>query len=229
MRSSLILILLILPVLLFSCASVEQQRAETSRPAVADGRSPGDADAPTQVRERLVENALDILGADELIIEGKRFRIDCTGVVQGIYHGAGIDLVTPLGAYSGNGVVRLYSYLDDEGLLSNGREPQPGDLVFWDNTYDKNGSGKPDDPLTHVGMIVSVADNGDMQYIHHNYARGIVLESMNLRDPSRYSRVEDGETVIVNSFMRASGAPDYDKRLAGELVNALGQAYYLIE
>lgn len=181
------------------------------------------------VREALVASALSVIGVDELVVDGKRFRMDCTGVVQGIYYGAGIDLYTPLRSYQGDGVVRLYSFMDDNGLLADESNPKPGDLVFWDNTYDKSRSGKVDDPLTHVGMIVSVSDNGDIQYIHHNYARGIVLEHMNLNEPSLYSRVEDGETVIVNSFMRARSAPDYDKRLAGELVNSLGQAYYLAE
>jgi hypothetical protein len=79
------------------------------------------------------------------------------------------------------------------------RLPLPGDLVFWDNTYDRNGNGRWDDDLTHAGIVVSVDDDGTIHYVHHNYRRGIVVEQMNLRAPDDTTR---------NSAMRMRGSPD---------------------
>jgi cell wall-associated NlpC family hydrolase len=180
-----------------------------------------------EIREELVGTAYSLLGKNRLAVGGKKFRLDCTGLVQAIYWGAGIDLESPLAAYTGNGVARLYSFLDDRGFVTKGNDPLPGDLIFWDNTYDHNGNGRVDDPLTHVGMVVSVRNNGDLEYIHHNYRRGIILENMNPRTPGLYSRVVNGKTVVVNSPMRMRGSPAYDKVLSGELVRAWGQAYLL--
>lgn len=183
--------------------------------------------AEGEVRQQLVSMAREILGAEELRIAGREFRIDCTGVVQALYWGAGIDLVGPLSRYSGNGVARLYAFLDEMELLKGGVNPLPGDLVFWDDTYDKNENGKVDDPFTHVGMVVSIDSAGNLEYIHHNYRKGIVLEWMNPRTPSVYTRVEDGKTVIVNSPMRMRGSPEYDKTLSGELVRSWAEPWRL--
>ncbi len=35
-----------------------------------------------------------------------------------------------------------------------------GDLVFFDNTYDRNGDGKFDDRITHVGIVVGFDKEG---------------------------------------------------------------------
>jgi hypothetical protein len=187
-----------------------------------------DADTPgSDIRIALVEQAYALLGKNRLQVRGRSFTLDCTGVVLAAYWGAGIDLSSPLSRYSGNGVARLYGYLSDFDLLAEGSEAWPGDIIFWDNTYDRNGNGKVDDPLTHVGMVVSVAENGDIAYIHHNYRQGIILEKMNPLEPSTYSRQEGDKTVIVNSFMRMRGSPEYDKNLSGELMRAWGRAWRL--
>ena len=96
----------------------------------------------------------------------------------------------------------------------------PGDLVFWDNTYDKNSDGKFNDYLTHVGMVVSVDQNGTITYIHDNYKKGLVYEKMNLYRP------KDRE---LNSAMRMRSSPKgpNNESLAGELVRAFGQAWLL--
>jgi cell wall-associated NlpC family hydrolase len=190
-------------------------------------KSAGISGPKAEVRSLLVEEAEKVLGAKQLVVKGREFRIDCTGVVQAIYWGAGIDLVEPLRNYSGNGVARLYAYLEEMEFLKGGSDPLPGDLIFWDDTYDRNENGKVDDPFTHVGMVVSIDGEGNLEYIHHNYRRGIILERMNPRTPSLYSRVENGETVIVNSPMRMRGSPEYDKTLAGELVRSWGEAWKL--
>lgn len=173
----------------------------------------------------LQETALDLLGKGSLRVQGRNFRLDCSGLVQAIYWEIGVDLTSPLSAYRGNGVARLHAYLSDLGLIYTGANPKVGDLIFWDNTYDRNNNGKADDYFTHIGMVVEIRENGDLQYIHHNYRKGIILERMNPRTPSLYTRREMGQNQVVNSPMRMRGSPDIGKTLSGELVRSWGSAW----
>ncbi|HUX20800.1 MAG TPA: hypothetical protein VMW69_06145, partial [Spirochaetia bacterium] len=92
---------------------------------------------------------------------------------------------------------------------------------------DENGDGLWDDPLTHAGMVVGVSSNGEISYIHQNYAQGIVVEKMNLLYPNIYTRIIDGLTVTVNSPMRMKGSPPGPGWLSGQLFRALGKGYLL--
>lgn len=183
--------------------------------------------APTnQLQRKLLEQAKKLLGKNSVDVNGRHFNLDCTGVVLGIYYGAGIDLAAEFPKYTGNGVKRLYNIMRDHNLLYNTRYPQPGDLIFWDNTYDANGNGRFDDYLTHVGMVTEVRPDGTIIYIHHHLRKGIVLEQMNLNDPNTYTTEKDGKTIIVNSPMRRKGDPKTNgKWLASQLTRNFGQAY----
>jgi len=206
-----------------SCATAPALRGEwnvpTERPALAAG-----TDA---IRARLGEGARSVLGAKELVVNGRRFSMDCTGTVLAIYWYAGIDLARDFGRYSGGGVTRLYRTLEDASLLYTTREPILGDLVFWDDTYDADGDGAWDDPLTHVGMVMETAADGTISYIHLNYRQGIVIERMNLREPDVHQRVRGGGVTIVNSPLRMAekGRPHPDRWLAGQLYRVLGMGY----
>jgi hypothetical protein len=147
--------------------------------------------------------------------------------VLAIYWYAGIDLAHDFGRYSGNGVVRLYRTLRDASLLYTTREPILGDLVFWDDTYDADGDGAWDDPLTHVGMVVETRADGTIGYVHLNYRRGIVVEWMNLREPDVHQRTKNGTVTIVNSPIRMAeaGTLHPDRWLAGQLYRVLGMGY----
>jgi hypothetical protein len=175
----------------------------------------------SRIQQELVSGAERFLGARRLVVDGVRFNADCTGVVQAIYASAGIDLQSPLNRYSGNGVSRLNSYLSDLGLLYSSTQPVPGDLIFWDNSYDRNGDGRWNDQLTHVGMVVSVDPAGTVTYVHHNYRKGIVLAQMNLLRPDT---VVDGEERI-NSAMRMRDGKSYPKWLSSHLYRELGQGW----
>lgn len=172
----------------------------------------------TSLQEDLADSAYWAEGRENLSIEGRKFNMDCSGVVLAIYYRCGIDLTKNLGRYSGGGVQRLYSYLDEKQLLYNSDYPAQGDLLFWDNTYDKNNDGAKNDELTHVGMVVESDKKGDVVYIHHNYRKGIVMASMNLLDPDNLDR---------NTPMRARGAEagHAPKWLSSHLLREAGKAY----
>jgi hypothetical protein len=196
--------------------------------AVPDERPPL-SPATDALREKLGEGARSVLGATELVVNGRRFSWDCTGTVLAIYWYAGIDLARDFGRWPGNGVSRLYRTLEDAGLLYTTTAPVTGDLVFWDDTYDADGDGTWDDPLTHVGMVTDTAPDGTVSYVHLNYRRGIVIERMNLREPGVHQRVVAGKVTIVNSPLRMAepGKDHPDRWLAGQLYRVLGMGYLL--
>ena len=181
----------------------------------------------SEVQGRLVEGAVTFLGAEKLKVGNRTYPLDCTGVVSAIYAFAGIDITSPLTAYTGNGVTRLYHLFEDENLLYSTSHPVPGDIIFWDNTWDANDDGLFNDPLTHVGMVVHRLEDGTIEYIHHNYAKGIVLERMNLLEPNIRTLTVRGDVVLINSPIRARNSPPAPGgvSLASQLLRHLGRGY----
>ena len=54
-----------------------------------------------------------------------------------------------------------------------------------------------------------------------------MIEQMNMLQPHVYADVVDGKTVVRNSYMRASDAPDSRFQLAGELCRNFAMGYAL--
>ena len=175
------------------------------------------------IQHLLLEEAGNLLGADKIIVRDRKFNFDCTGVVLACYYYAGIDLSRVFPRYSGNGVTRIYRYMEDQKLLHKAETPQTGDIIFWDNTYDRNGDGKENDELTHIGMVVSSSENGEVVFIHVNYSKGIILEKMNRKRGDEYM---DGNAVI-NSPMRMKSAKKSSAWLASHLFRVFGRGYIL--
>lgn len=174
----------------------------------------------TEVQQQLSQTARQLVGAKTLNINGEKFTMDCSGLTLAIYYNSGVDLRKIYPKYTGNGVSRLFQGLEDQGLLS--QEPSPGDLIFWDDTWDKNGDGKWNDPLTHVGMVVAVYDNGDIDYVHEHVTKGITIEKMNLKMP-------DSREHNAGMRMRVAGEPYPPPQgwLASHLFKSFGKAYLL--
>jgi hypothetical protein len=177
----------------------------------------------TETQIRLVEGAGKVLGARRLKIRGRQYPLDCTGTIMAIYAYAGIDLQTPITQFSGNGVTRLYRYIESRDLLYSSDLPLPGDLIFWDNTYDRNNDGAWNDTLTHVGMVVAVDSDGTIHYIHHNYRKGIVIAHMNLLNPDTVSLGDKR----LNSAMRMRDGKVYPLWLSSHLYRELGKGWKL--
>jgi probable lipoprotein NlpC len=205
-------------VLLFSCTSIMGPRLgpAASRPKET-----------SEVQRLLAEGARSLLGRRRLVVRGRTFPYDCTGLVLAIYWYAGIDLARDFEQYSGNGVQRLYRSLEKENLLYSSPHPATGDIIFWDNTYDRNGDGVWNDSLTHVGMVLASRPDGNIQYVHLNYSRGIVIENMNLLEPNLSKKLTRGQLRILNSpiRLREPGRPHPPLWLAGQLYRVLGMGY----
>ncbi len=212
---------------LSSCATMPKSGA--AKPHEASVPTPPDHAGTTlsQTQKLLVEEAKRLLGAEKIFVRGRSFSHDCSGTVMAIYWYAGIDLSKNFSKYSGGGTERIYKYLKDEGLLYRTKLPAPGDIIFWDNTYDKNKNGKADDYLTHMGMVVSVDKTGIIKYIHENYRKGIILAKMNLLKPDTYVEVVEGKKIILNDPIRMRGSPKSKKWLSSQLYRDFAMAYLL--
>jgi cell wall-associated NlpC family hydrolase len=174
------------------------------------------------IQEDLLEHAESYIGIESgaLRTDDRNYTLDCSGVVLAIYYNAGIELEKCYSMYTGNGVKRIYSCLRDNKLIFNTKSPEPGDLIFWDNTYDRDGDGKFNDYFSHIGMVISVDEEGTIIYVHHNYRQGIIYERMNLYKP---------DDTSLNSPMRMRGSPPAPEGqyLASHLVRVFGRAWQL--
>jgi hypothetical protein len=154
-------------------------------------------------------------------MDGRRIEYDCAGVTRAIFLKHGIDLYdSETTDHRANGVRLIHNHIRQHGLLHRGPAVRPGDLVFFDNTWDFNHDGKANDPLTHVGIVERQDRDGTITFISR-VAGAIQRYHMNLGLPHTY-RTADGK--IVNDHLRRkdSGAPAAAGYLTGELFAGFG-------
>ncbi len=169
----------------------------------------------------MVRTAARLVGARTIKSNGRRISYDCAGVTRAIYLALGIDL------YGGehpepraNGVRLIYDHVRRYGRIHHGPVVKPGDLVFFDNTWDVNGDGMINDPLTHVGIVERVESDGTVVFISR-VAEAIERYRMNLRQPHVH-QASDGR--ILNDYLRRKHRRDGQGSayLTGELFTAFG-------
>lgn len=139
------------------------------------------------------------------------FRDDCSGFVMAVLDRAGMPM---------SGSTRtFYGWAEDEGLLHRRKDPRPGDLAFFDDTYDRDRDGRTDDPLSHIAVVLSVDPDGTITLAHGGTSRGRTTLTMNLHHPDERAD-EDGKEL--NDWLRAEKGsdPPGTKYLAGELWRA---------
>lgn len=174
---------------------VERPAPRTEAPAARDVLPP-----PEGVDE-VIAQARAHLGKERVRVNGKAFRYDCSGFVRGVFSTLGVDLLSEDGDGDDNGVRLIHRYVARHGENHARAVPNRGDVVYFDNTWDKNGNGKLDDPLTHVGLVEEVRADGTVMVIHRAN-RGIVRDPMNLARPHD---LKDAGGAELNSYLRPKG------------------------
>jgi len=109
----------------------------------------------------------------------------------------------------------LYRELRNRGMTYDSAAPQPGDIIFFHNTWDRNNDGRNNDWYTGTGIVTAVEE---ATVVFVGVANGQVRElRMNLDKPD-VRRIEEEKTNL-NSFMRAKrlSDPEYTQYLSGEL------------
>lgn len=151
-----------------------------------------------KAQQRLAKAAAKTVGKKQLRVGKKRYRADCCATVRAIYAKAGIALGGQPLFHGENGVSILYRYVQQHGVVHQ-QTPLPGDLVFFNATYDRSGTGRFDDPLTHVGIVEKVLQNRTVVFVHR-INRCIVRSRMNLQNPRLRRDPQTG--VMLNHVLR---------------------------
>jgi peptidoglycan DL-endopeptidase CwlO len=131
------------------------------------------------------------------------FTPDCSGFVAAVFTLAGLPLA--------GSPPWMWDRAVAAGAVHQRPLPSPGDIAFFDDTYDRDGNGRRDDPKSHVAVVLSVdAASGDLRLAHGGATSGRATFRMNLAHPHDPSR---------NSGLRRPNRRDDPDvpRLAGEL------------
>jgi len=157
-------------------------------------------------------------------VNGRTFVLDCIGTVSAIFYGMDIDVQKDFRRYRGDGVNRLYQSLKALDTLHRDLYPRPGDIIFWDNTWDANGDGRlNDDPRTHAGVVMSVDQDGTIRYVHEHIIKGVTIEAMNLLHPRDYydpqGRIVNNALAMNSGISRKVNPPHWT---SGDLWNSFG-------
>lgn len=175
----------------------------------------------TTLQRALAQTAVRFIGTSQLQAKGKHFRYDCSGLASAVYFSQGINLLDSTAQNpQDNGVRRIRSYVTQHGRLHKGPTTQPGDLVFFHNTYDANNDGQVNDGWTHVGIVEKVRGDGTVIFVSR-VSRGIERYRMNLLS---FTIHRVGKGKVLNDFLRRKRRNDRaaTRYLTGELFAAFG-------
>jgi hypothetical protein len=180
-------------------ATVETARLVTGTTRLHSSRL-GLVEVPSRAAALIVERAVQLVGVKQLGRVDRGVPDDCSGFVRLAYLKAGIDLVNHGFLNGENAVSAIYRRAQDRGAVHH-RQPRPGDLVFFQETYDRNRDGKRNDGMTHIGVVESVDLDGTVTFIHRG-SKGIARSRMNLLFPRTHRAGRDGP--VLNDFLRAA-------------------------
>lgn len=140
------------------------------------------------------------------------FRDDCSGFAAAVYNRAGAPL-------TGN-TRSMWELAQSLGNTHKRKRPEVGDLIFFDNTWDRNKNGRWDDDLTHVAVVIKVDADGTIRFAHSGTSKGRAIQYLNLQRPHD-KRDDDGK--VLNEALRRKR--DKDPRKAGYLTGELWRGF----
>ncbi len=186
-------------------------RAELTGEAEQEAEEEAQEEAVDRTVRKAVQEVIDVgrklVGQREVTIDGQSHRADCSGFVQACFGHAGVRIIGPEDRGI-SGTELLYRALERVDGIHTREIPEPGDLVFFSNTHDRNGNGKLDDDFSHVGFVESVNEDGTIHFLH--FVSGAVrIGRMNLLHPSQ--RVDEGSGTIWNDPLRRRRKDDSSK------------------
>ena len=181
--------------------------------------------SPEGLGERLAARAATWVGHQgPFDVAGHRFRPDCSGFIAAVYQSEGVPFARLLARVSPgetSSAAAAYQVVKTYGIAfgGGGEWPEPGDLIFFHDTYDRDRDGRADDRFTHVGVVEYVA-KGTVVFLHRG-SRGVVRAAMN---PAYPDREVGPDGLRMNSPIRERRSPFRDDRaLAGQLFAGYGR------
>ena len=191
--------------------------------AVASGAIPARHEGgSTNPVEAVLAAARSTLGVSSPHLDGAAVPTDCSGYLQALYKRARVDLFSE-SRPGDNGVRAILRWVERYGRVSRAQSAAPGDLVFFDNTYDRDGDGRLDDRLTHAGLVEQALPDGTLLIVHATN-HGIVREPMNLLRPHETT---DAAGRVINAPLRRKAASDgpHTPHLMSELFAGFGSVF----
>ena len=202
----------------------DEEKTNLQGSAVAEASDPFSRLSDDRIK--ILESAYSFLGKkteSTVSVRNESICLDCIGTVIAVYLDAGFDFRDKMSGGYDSGVRNLYAFLKENNAVYTEGLPVPGDIVFWDNTWDADGDGdNTNDPLTHAGIVIKVEENGTVHYLHAHITRGIIIQKMNRYTPEYYS--ESGE-VINDAMALGSGISrdnNPEKWTSGDLWSSYG-------
>jgi hypothetical protein len=207
-----------------SCVTVKQQQI-TKDQELSD-------------REKIISKALEIESIKPKPAYRQRITIkhpltgediactmNCSGFVSAVFKSANIGSFETLTSNieGENGVKIIYKALEKSKKIYRKKVPNVADIIFFDNTYDRNKNGAVNDDLTHVGIVLSVDKEGTITFIHSSVSGGVTRDYVNLYYPDKDKL--RGMTINSNLRIQKETNPPDTKYLAGELINAFGTVF----
>jgi cell wall-associated NlpC family hydrolase len=125
---------------------------------------------------RLAQHAHDATGLRSVHQLSGTATDDCSGFVRTIYAREGLNLMAMPPRPGESGVSHIHRLARARKALR--RDPRPGDLVFFRDTYRRG--------LSHVGIVEAVR-GGEVSFIHRTRA-GIVRSRLDLDKPHARAR-----------------------------------------
>lgn len=185
---------------------------------VALSRAPAPSERSV-LQVQLVRSARALLDRRNIVVGGERLRHDCIGMVAAAYTMSGMDIT--------HSISDLHAQAEAAGIAHTLKRPEPGDVVFFDNSYDKNGNGIRDDPFTHVTIVERVDAEGTITMIHlGGKDKPVSRRVMNLYHPDEKT---DAAGNTINSTLRSVNGRDGGPELTSQLFRGFGSIWKLAE
>ena len=188
-------------------------RTPAAEASVAPSEAPDAAahHAPeTESTLRFSAHSLEVAASAKHLLQRPdySYRDDCSGWISSVFSDAGIPM--------DGTVAELYEIAQKRGLLHHHPIPRIGDLVFFDNTHDRNHNGEWDDQRTHIAVVIDVEPDGTAVLAHRGSAHRTLR--MNLLHPMTE---EDDAGNRINGHLRRYGSNDtWSMYLASQLWTA---------
>jgi hypothetical protein len=151
------------------------------------------------------------VGLPSLSRVSREVNDDCSGLIALAYWKPGLNLLPEQVMPGESGVAAIYRKAQALGALRE--QPSPGDLVFFQETYDRNRDGQRNDGLTHIGVVERVSEDGQVTFVHRA-GGGVKRSRLHLSQPDVR---RDGKGRVLNDWLRRADRKG-PAQLTGELL-----------
>lgn len=159
-----------------------------------------------KLQHQVAQTALQFYNqqTQNLNINGRNIHIaaDCSNFVRGVFWQASnqkIDLFAEsmsVGIRSRSGTALIAQLFEKKHRFGT-QKIVVGDIIVFDNTYDKNKNQKRDDAYTHIGVVTKIHSDGLVEFVHANYGGKIKKGYLHLKN--KQPRAGQKE---INSYLR---------------------------